>query len=258
MKLAICGDSWFTSDLNYPNQSFGEILSQRNQWELISLARGGCSNFAIALQINKAIELNADAVVIGATTADRIEIPIRSKNIGIWNKLKDLFSWQYWFDNPPSVYVRERGLSNIHYYYSDLSSKHPFMVDPTVVSESMNNLAFGYNRGRLDQEQLDTLKLYMLNLYDNGIKKQVDSWIISDACRRLISAGIPFLIFLEGFENDTTDFDWIPRENIVLVEQFQFGVLPRSDAQFHYCPDLGAPVFANYIESRLTNLKIST
>ena len=84
MNVAVCGDSWFAADVDEPGNSFGEVMCSRNNWSLRSLARGGCSNFAIALQVDKAIELDCDFVVLGTTTPDRSEFPIiNEKNISI-------------------------------------------------------------------------------------------------------------------------------------------------------------------------------
>ena len=115
--MAVCGDSWFSSDPNFTSASMGEIVARQNQWELTSLARNGCSNFAIALQIDKAIELAVDIVVIGTTTPDRMELPIIQKsNAIIWRRLKKLFTWEGWKYAQPMVYDRSRGLSNIQYH----------------------------------------------------------------------------------------------------------------------------------------------
>ena len=74
--VAVCGDSWWSADPNYPGRSFGEILCEQNDWNLITMARQGSTNFAICLQIDKAIELGVDFVVIGAGTPDRADFPI--------------------------------------------------------------------------------------------------------------------------------------------------------------------------------------
>jgi len=169
--LAVCGDSWFSSELRFPGQSFPEILAERLGWNLLSLARGGCSNFAIALQINRAIELGADFVLASTTTPDRIELPISAQTFDF-----------------------KRGLSNIKYSpHPDLSSLNKFLTDPTIISESINNLTRP-NLYNIPDEQTAALKQYVAHLYDDQVKRQMDSWIISDACHRLVNSRIPFLI----------------------------------------------------------------
>jgi hypothetical protein len=260
MQIAICGDSWFSADLDYPEKSFGEVMCANNNWQLWSLAREGCSNFAISLQVDKAIELRVDAVIIGATTPDRCEFPmINDQNISIWDRLKSSFNWLDWFGLQPATYVKKRGISNV-LHNNSLSKTYPWISNPTIISESLNNLMFNrFNSGstKLTAEQHDALRSYMLNLYDHGIKRQTDCWIISDACRRLESAGIPYLIFIEilYLGNFKNDINWIPAKNIVKPKDFSvWKGLPKGPAQFHYDIKEGSIMFADYVETRIKDL----
>jgi hypothetical protein len=151
--IAVCGDSWFSADPDFPGKSFGELVCAKNNWELLSLARGGCSNFTIALQVDKAIERQADFVILGTTTPDRGEFPIiNAQNISIWNKLKSSFTWKNWFTTQPEVYVKARGISNM-LHTNSLSSTHNWISNPTIVSESFNNLVF-HDHKKLTPEQI--------------------------------------------------------------------------------------------------------
>jgi len=263
-KLAVCGDSWFSSDLEWPDRSFGEILARQLNYDLISLARGGCSNVAIALQIDQAIAMKADVVIIGTTTPDRIEIPILTKNQNMWNALKSAFNWASFDERQLAIYKKSRKLANIKYSpHPDLSSKHDFLIDPCIISESMNNLAFhGPNsdnyKDDLTSDQYQALQAYMLYLYDSNLKRQTDAWIIGAACHRLTNAKIPFLLFIESLFTDDfrPDIEWIPHENIVEPREFSYGKMVKQDLpRFHYCPEVGGKIFANFIQSRLPELK---
>ena len=248
--IAICGDSWFTVDSNHPQKSFGEILCNKNNWDLQSLAINGCSNFCIRLQVDRAIEKQADFIVIGTTTQDRGEIPIINKqNSHIWDKLKNSFNWHDWFTLQPEMYVKSRGLDNIQ------------SQNPAIVSQSYNNMLFQcYNSSKnLPPQQLESLKSYVLNLYDKGVKQQTDSWIISDACRVLTQHGIPFLIFIESlYQWDYShDIEWVPEKNVVRPRDFSvWNDVPKSDknGSFHYCSEQGGNVFAHYVETRIKEL----
>ena len=255
--LAVCGDSWWSADLNYSGKSFSEILCSKNNWELLSLARNGCSNFAIGLQVDKAIELNADFVIIGSTTPDRAEFPIiNDQTISIWQRLKDAFTWQSWFDTQPDVFVKSRGISNV-LHTNSLSSTYPWIDQPTIISESLNNLAF-WQDTIMVPEQVAALREYMLNLYDSGIKRQYDSWIISDACRRLEKNKIPFLIYTAKLYSNEfyKDIDWVAENSVIKPKDFFLeNELPwSSDTGFHYCPETGGTIFADYIEKRMKEL----
>ena len=256
-SITICGDSWFSLDAKNPEKSFGEIIANNNHWNLTNLARGGNSNFAIALQIDKAIESNADFVIVGTTTPDRIEIPIiNDNNKSIWENLKKFFNWKDWAYYQPEVYKKIHGIDNI-WNREQKSSSHI----PTVISESLNNLIFS-NPYRLDQPQMDALKSYATTLYDSGIKRQIDCWTISDACRRLVASKIPFLLYIEplfdpgdhwqsGFKNDIA---WLDKKNVIEPWQFSYYQFPLdTTTAFHYGIDQ-SNVFATYIESRIKEL----
>lgn len=275
-KIAICGASWFTSDLDYPELSFGEKLAKKVDFDLVSLARGGCSNFTIALQIDKAIELGVDYVVVGTDTCDRIEIPIiDSSNETIRAYIKRVFSWKTWSSRQPRQYSPAQGLSNIQYSpHPDLSSKHEFLKDPTIISESMNNLAFPEAKVndfyKLNDEQVAALKLYMLNLYDSNVKQQQDCCIISDACRQLQQSQIPFVVFVDPlFVNDYERYiNWLPAVNKVNVTEFNYRALMSSHQdheisqrnlllpRFHYSPG-ESDKFANFVIKKLNLLEES-
>lgn len=256
MNLAICGDSWFCGDRKYPGRSFGEILCDQNDWNLISLAIGGCSAFAICLQIDKAIEMHADFVVIGTTTPDRLDIPIL--NCGMpesYQKIRDLFDWDNFFHNSPGVFDPKLGISNIDHGRSYLSSENSYAKTyrPTIYSATMANL-FWHQSIMLTDQQQQALKLYMLNLYDRNVKNEIDIRLYNNACSRLEHANIPYLLCIEPIDDNDTLFPQIAKEKIMTKDQFQYGALPRSDAQFHYCHETGGHIFADYIATRITDI----
>jgi len=252
-SLAICGDSWFSADPNLTGRSFGEIMCQKNNWELWSLARAGSSNFAIGLQVDKAIDLQVDFVVIGTTTPDRCEFPIiTAKNESIWTKLKNSFNMKDWFELQPEFFVKKRGISNISHTNS-LSASYPWITDPTIVSGCLTNLMFA-DQQKLNKDQVDALKGYMLYLYDSGIKRQIDSWIISDACARLERAQIPYLIFIESlYQWDfSQDIAWVKEKNVIRPKDFSvWNDLPRDNTLFHYDPKQGSEIFSKFVEKRI-------
>ena len=247
MKIAICGDSWFSLDANHSGKSFSEIIAKNNNWELLNLARSGCSNFAIALQIDHAIQTQSDFVVVRATTCDRIELPIIKQSV--WEKFKNNFNRDSWHLAQPGVYQKERGLANIYY------KKVAFLENPTIISESINNLLFWTTHNKmLSSEQKESLKMYALNLYDFKIKWQIDSWCISDACRRLTASNIPFLIYTEslykGAEGFFEDISWVPEKNRIDYDQFSFHELPIHNTEFHYSISDSEKI-VNYLQSRI-------
>lgn len=267
-KIAVCGDSWFTDDHNYPGTSFTEILSIKNNWDMISLARAGASNFAICLQIDKAIEIDCDAVVIATTTVDRIEIPDPLDVAGLHAR----FAEEENIDWNEGVYQKSNSIANILYkLHNDSSTKHDFFNSNwTLMSDTIGNFLLGERyKDYIDSEVLDSLKHYLTNLYDPAYKRQIDTWILSDACRRLKVANKPFLIFVESVLDGYTsrpykqeykkDFGWISDNSIVWPEEFAYhkDLTITNEAVYHYDYKESGTTLANFITKRLNNLGIS-
>ena len=264
--LFVCGDSWFTTDPQQPTQSFSGQLADQNNLKLTSFARVGCSNFAIVLQIDEAIRraerftapYYQNFLLIGPTTPDRIELPIIDDTI--WAKTKQFFNWRGWFDYQPGVYIKHRGLANIKYPRKDLSTRHEFLQDPSIISESLNNLAFdesgateAYN---LDTDRKEALKSYMVNLYDTYVKRQYDCWIMSDAIRRVQAAGIPFLVYLPAlYDGDyLDDIAWVPKANVITADQLNYYQLPTSGNSMSHLDTDNSQIVTDYIATRMREL----
>jgi len=250
-NFVVCGDSWFSTDSDYAGCSFGEVIAQRHDLELISLARGGCSNFAIALQVNRAIELRPDFVIVGCTTWDRIEVP------NIASDITDR-SFMNWFDWPRRAeaqgkYQQSQGLLNIRYSdaISEMSSQYSRPELETVISESINNLIWE-NRYGLGPDILEALKQYILHIYDSNTKQQIDCWCMSDAARRLERSGIPFLMYVEPLFNHDfiDDITWLDPRRLVMYSDFSYNKYQHGDAVFHLSPS-DAQDFAGHWEQRL-------
>ena len=250
-NFVICGDSWFTTDLNHPGCSFGEIIADRYSLELISLARGGCSNFAINLQVNCAITLKPDFIIVGCTSWDRIDlpnIPLKTSDRSFMN----WFKWPQWSQNTPG-YQQPQGLLNIKYSHSstEISSQYSQPSLETVISESINNLIWK-NRYNQDSQVLEALKQYVLHIYDSGVKQQTDCWCMSDAARRLQASGIPFLMYIEPLFNHDffDDITWLDPRYLVKYSDFSYNHYRTSNTNFHLSPKDSLD-FAGHWEQRL-------
>lgn len=249
--LAICGGSYFTTDSHYPGQSFGEILATKHNLQLESLARSGCSNFTIALQIDKAIELNPEFIIVGCTDWARIELPIVHQG----NLLKNFLNWAGWPSKSQeiAVYDKIKGLLNIKYSDSvhELSSQYSQPAEETIISESINNMLWS-NRYNLDASTLQAIEQYILHIYDSGVKQQTDCWIISDAARRLVQSRIPFLLYTEPlFNHDFIEnIKWLDKKYRVMYDEFSYYNYSHGSALFHLTPEDSLD-FAQHWEQRL-------
>lgn len=76
-KIVVCGDSFNCGIgvLDLQTQPYGVLLAQKLGAELVTLARGSASNFAVHLQVEYAARMDPkpDLIVIGTTSYDRIE-----------------------------------------------------------------------------------------------------------------------------------------------------------------------------------------
>lgn len=237
-NLVICGDSWFSTDQRYKGCSFGERLSERHSIMVENLARGGCSNFAVALQINRAIEMKPDFVIAGCTTWDRIEVPIPESTTGF----TEFLGWLDFANRATDQcrFAKQHGLLNIKYSHAvnEQSCQYSQPALETTLSESINNLIWNDRYG-LDHEILSALKSYIRCLYDSGIKQQIDCWVMSDAARRLQQSEIPFLFYIEPLFNGdyVDDITWLDSRYLVTYNDFTYNNFDNTfPAVFHLSP----------------------
>jgi hypothetical protein len=195
-KLGICGDSFFASISFNPknldnghDKHFTEILAKKLGWEVITFARGACSNQTIRLQIDEVIKHKPDLVIVGTTTPDRFEYPINHISIEnyrdkIYDKFREL------------GYKEQNGLSNIDYLnYPDKSGEHEiFKTNKSFLfSETLNNIFFNNQpTNYLKNYDIEVLEKWYDRFYDFQWKTQTDTWIISDGLRKLKEKNIDF------------------------------------------------------------------
>lgn len=83
MKIAVCGCSWSSRDIAYPDLEFGKLIADYYDAEYINLAKPACSNPGIALQIDYILDGKMgslpDLVIINGTTVTRAELKLNSK-----------------------------------------------------------------------------------------------------------------------------------------------------------------------------------
>ena len=75
MKILVCGDSYSVTDPDFPGLHWSEkILNFSPDFELNSLAHGGCSNAMITLQLLQGLNLNPNFVILLFTNEHRYEL----------------------------------------------------------------------------------------------------------------------------------------------------------------------------------------
>jgi hypothetical protein len=193
--LGICGDSWFAATLNIDRDDcrdsegkhFSELLSKKLNYDLFTLARGACSNSAIRLQMSEMVKKKVDFIIVGVTSANRIEYPR--------------------YDD--KVFDPESGIYNIYYTHCpDNSSKYFDKNQEVLISDTLTNI-FGnkFNSAPVrSEEQRDAIKSYYLEMFDINFREQQDAWIIASGIQEIRDAGIPYLLLGLPFLKHTTYF----------------------------------------------------
>lgn len=193
MKLGVCGDSYMSSVSYNPNdidngygKHFTELLGKKLGWEVITFARGACSNQTIRLQIDEIIKEKPDCVIIGTTSPDRIEFPLEDLSV---NDYLDKFSLTN------KTYDSIKGLYNISYKdYPDLSAQNENFkkINPTLSSETLGNMFVNPSSTVLNKNEINIIKDWFQRFFDTRWKAQQDSWIISNGLRKLMDNNINF------------------------------------------------------------------
>lgn len=168
--------------------SFCELYCQRKSFEHVSLARPGATNFSIRLQIEKAIEEQADYAVIGITCSDRFDVALDISNTTPRYKLDNVFYTNY----------RAR------------SEKHVDQTAVKLVSDTFDNiLTRHFQKELVSEQQLQALKSYIAYLHNPALTVQKEYYMISDGIRKLQQAKIDFVL-LPGYMGQH-DWSWVQR-----------------------------------------------
>lgn len=226
-KLYTCGDSFMSCD--YPATetiSFLDRFSEIREFEHISLAKSGSTNFCVRTQIDEAIRAGADYVIIGATTSDRLDLPKptdrKTQSVGrVRGFFNDLRQWHKVLWPTNKLYNQNVGLRTFEYRgYGCRSEKyvHNSSADSedwaTTLSDSINNivtdLADNNIHGNTDRAFPKELRLaiedYVLWIHDESYAQQRDRWILQSALFSLEQAKIPY-VFIPGPQRK---FSWEP------------------------------------------------
>jgi hypothetical protein len=168
-KIYICGDSFGCSDPDYPGQSWSEQLVSQlpADAQVVNLCKVSASNLLISLQVDHALQNQADFVIVLATSVLRDEVRLNQES-QIQQPLLERFVDITLDDNPS---------------YKDLIS---------YTSLNIND-RFLHNKSAVLKDYASIKDLELL-IYR-------DQCIIENTLQKLHDAGVPFLFDQGGFEN---------------------------------------------------------
>ena len=161
--IYICGDSFCTSDKDYPEiQPWHEQLAN-----VANLAQVCASNLLISLQVDRAIEEQADYIIVSFTSVTRSEVNYTK------NKHKDLLDRFYSLTRENN---NDRSMTALTIWSSQ---------DAKALSDEQRQIIDSYNKQFFDLD----LAIYK------------DSLIIESILHRLVDSAIPFTFSQGGFEH---------------------------------------------------------
>jgi len=201
--LGVCGDSFMSAYINttrddcidVEGKHFTEILAKKLNYNYFTLARSGCSNMAIRLQVDEIIANKPDLCIINTTSPNRLEIPHIGKQ---FDKNKGVYNLDY---NPK--------------LYPEVSAQNPKFCNNTI-SDTLTNIFHDDrpfikkilqpidNSKVLNNEQLLALEYYIDYLFDLEHKAILDSYIMQSAVLALEENKINYFIIwtLHDFLNN--------------------------------------------------------
>jgi hypothetical protein len=190
-RLMVAGCSFSAPSRTLPGTSWSEIMAKRLGWDLTNLARQGCSNGGIRIQIEEIRRQQPDFAVVSGTFWDRMEIPARAAPyVAPENENKGWASdLQLHLQNRnlKNGYKREDGINNINYGNNNYN-----MICETIFSLA-ENTDHPYRSGKIDKHSQQGVRTYIDTIYDNEWKKQQDEWIIREGVMMMYLDGIKFL-----------------------------------------------------------------
>ena len=193
MKLMIAGCSFSAVSQAWPGTAWSELLAQKiENCQLVNLARQGCSNGGIRLQIEEIRRQRPDFAIVSATFWDRMEIPANSAP---YNWAQAASSGE----NPPleqhlqdrnrgNGYRREDGIGNVNY-----GIKPSNMICETIFTLA-ENFDHPYRISRISKDAQRGIRSWIDTIYDNAWKKQQDEWIIREGVIMMHLDGIKFMV----------------------------------------------------------------
>ena len=207
-KLIVAGCSFSGPSETLPGTSYAEVLAKKLDWDLVHLARQGCSNGGIRIQIDEIIRQQPDFAIIAPTFHDRMELPASSapyqpaknENKG-WNS--DL---QQHLQNTElkNGYDPADGIRNVNY------NNQPYNMICETIFSLAENYPHPYRSRRIDKDTQSAVKQYVNHIYDSNWKLQMDTWIMRDGIVQAYLAGIKFIVLPDNLWNAATVRDIIP------------------------------------------------
>ena len=165
--IYVCGDSFNTSDKDYPNQSWYDKFSTLVN-SVTNLSIVCASNLLISLQVDCAIKQKASFIIVSFTSVTRSEV----------------------------CYTTDRKTDNL------LDRFYSLTCEDNTDRDLTSYTIWAPNHARaLTKEQQKLVEKYNKEFFDLDLAIYKDHIIIDHTLQKLKSSGIPFLFDQGGFEH---------------------------------------------------------
>ena len=168
MHLMVAGCSFSAVSKTHPGTAWSEVLAKKLGWRLTNLARQGCSNGGIRIQIDEIRRQRPDFAVITPTFWDRMEIPADSAPYD-WSQSRSTG------ENPPLEqhlqnrnlgigYDRKDGIRNVNY------GREPSNMICETIFTLAENFDHPYRMTRITKQAQTGVRHWIDSIYDNAWK----------------------------------------------------------------------------------------
>jgi hypothetical protein len=212
-KLIICGDSFMSPAIDYPNTHFSEIIADKLGYELISYSRAGMSNGGVAIQLDTAIQQKPDLILVATTYSDRIEFPINDP------KPTDNFT-----------------IDDISYHHTttslvsiDTQNTCAQLISTNLVEVITNQSFNTFELCDQPHKKEKAIKDWFKYLYHPDWKNQVDRWMMYGVVHQLDQSGIPYIMCHDPL-NLAVSCPWL--KNISMVRAINKIIDERKQADY--------------------------
>jgi hypothetical protein len=216
--IYICGDSFASVDADYPGVSWTEQLASMVDARIVNLSFVAASNLLISIQVQRAIQAQADYVICLGTTVTREELKLPNKQ-----QHTDLLD-RFW------SFQRNNNTDKDLMSYSWLTIEN-YPVDQNLVRE------------------------FYTQYFDLDLAIYRNQCIIENTLQKLTDSGIPFMFDQGGFEHKS--FGGLAKEyfikyknNISSINLWDYAVGKKNlKPYFHFTdPAMHTPIAEYYAE----------
>lgn len=178
----ICGDSFASTDADYPGVSWTEQLATMIDARIVNLSFVAASNLLISIQVERAIQQQADYIICLGTTVTReeLKLPNNQQHTDLldrfWsfqndsNQDKDLMSYSWLtIENYP---VDQTLVRKFHTQYFDLDLaiyRNRCIIENTLQKLTDSGIPFMFDQGGFEHQSFGGVASNYFAKYKNNI-----------------------------------------------------------------------------------------